>query len=473
EVNIPDDWQLTDITCTGGGSNTTTAGATATIGLDAGEAVVCTFTNTEEGSITIVKDAVNNDPQDFSYTTTGGLSPATFTLDDDGVGSNQQLFTGLLPGSYTVTEDPNPAGWQLTDLSCNDPDAGTTWDLGTRTATIDLDPGEDVVCTFENTEEGSITIVKDAVPDDPQDFGFSTTGLSPATFSLDDDGVGSNQRVFTDLLPGTYTVAEDADPSGWQLTDIACLGGGGNTSDTGRIATIGLDPGETVTCTFENTEEGSITIVKDAVPDDPQDFSYTTTGGLSPAAFSLDDDADGTLSNTRTFTGLLPGTYTVAEDADPAGWQLTDIACLGGGGDTSDAGRIATIGLDPGEDVTCTFENTKDGEIIVAKETLPDGSSQSFEFDPSYGPNFFLSDGGTNESGNLNPGTYSVAEVNIPSGWELTGSSCSDGSSPSAIGLSPGETVTCTFENTEEGSITIVKDALPDDPQDFGFSTTG
>jgi len=48
EVNVPSLWTLTDITCEGGGPNTTTAGATATIGLDPGESVVCTFTNTQD-----------------------------------------------------------------------------------------------------------------------------------------------------------------------------------------------------------------------------------------------------------------------------------------------------------------------------------------------------------------------------------------------------------------------------------------
>ena len=37
---------------------------------------------------------------------------------------------------------------------------------------------------------------------------------------------------------------------------------------------------------------GSITIIKNAIPDDPQDFSFTTTGGLTPSTFALDDDAD-------------------------------------------------------------------------------------------------------------------------------------------------------------------------------------
>ena len=53
-------------------------------------------------------------------------------------------------------------------------------------------------------------------------------------------------------------------------------------------------------------------------------------------------------------------------------------------------------------------------------------------------------------SGDLLPtsenGTYNVAET-LPSGWTGSGS-CSDGSPVGAVDLSPGETVTCTFNNT-------------------------
>ena len=33
-----------------------------------------------------------------------------------------------------------------------------------------------------------------------------------------------------------------------------------------------------MTIRYTNTKQGSITVIKDAVPDDPQDFSYTVTG---------------------------------------------------------------------------------------------------------------------------------------------------------------------------------------------------
>ena len=89
----------------------------------------------------------------------------------------------------------------------------------------------------------------------------------------------------------------------------------------------------------------------------------------------------------------------------------------------------------------------------------PDGSTQPFEFDTSYGPNFSLVDGGENDSGPLVPGTYSVDEL-TPAGWEETSAVCSDGSDPLTIGLDPGETVRCIFENEQDAQITLVKQTL-------------
>jgi Prealbumin-like fold domain len=103
-------------------------------------------------------------------------------------------------------------------------------------------------------------------------------------------------------------------------------------------------------------QTGSITIVKTVVPTDPQDFSFTTTGsGLSN--FILDDDSDGTLPNTRTFSGLVAGAYTVTEAATP-GFDLTALTCTAGGS-ADIVTRTATITLATGANVTCTFTNAK------------------------------------------------------------------------------------------------------------------
>ena len=50
-------------------------------------------------------------------------------------------------------------GWTLTNLVCVDPDSGTTVNLGTGVASIDLDPGETVTCTYTDVKP-SVTIDK-------------------------------------------------------------------------------------------------------------------------------------------------------------------------------------------------------------------------------------------------------------------------------------------------------------------------
>jgi LPXTG-motif cell wall-anchored protein len=114
------------------------------------------------------------------------------------------------------------------------------------------------------------------------------------------------------------------------------------------------------------------------------------------------------------------------------------------------------------------------GNIVVDKVTDPAGSDIPFEFAPDWADNFFLADADAPyDSGLMAPGTYSVAEVNLPEGWELTSAICSNGSDPAAITLGSGETVLCTFTNTEElpptASLTIIKDARPADNTVFWF----
>ena len=88
------------------------------------------------------------------------------------------------------------------------------------------------------------------------------------------------------------------------------------------------------------------------------------------------------------------------------------------------------------------------GRIIVRKETIPAGDSQSFTFTSSFAGSFQLAHNGQ-KSTDLVPGTYSVSET-VPAGWTQASAVCNDGSSPGAINLAQGETVTCTFVNQKQ-----------------------
>ena len=83
----------------------------------------------------------------------------------------------------------------------------------------------------------------------------------------------------------SYVVTETtANAAGFTLTDLVCTGGGADTTVDvpGGVATIGFDAGETIVCTFTNTQQGSVTIVKDTVPNGPADFAFTADNGAHP-----------------------------------------------------------------------------------------------------------------------------------------------------------------------------------------------
>jgi hypothetical protein len=183
-------------------------------------------------------------------------------------------------------------------------------------------------------------------------------------------------------------------------------------------------------CTLTNTQRGSITIVKNAVPDDAQDFGYTTSGGgLSP--FSLDDDADATLSNTMTFTNLVPGSYSVTETLPVTGWDLTAMSCASTNG-ASNVGvalgtGVSTITLGAGDSVTCRYTNTKRGHVTVLKTENAGTPTHAYTFRLTGGPgavNISRTTDGTNlgnlDFGLLRPGTYTLCELAVPAGTHST-----------------------------------------------------
>ncbi len=452
---VPSGWDQQSATCDDGSP-------ISNIDVAPAETVTCTFTNRKRGQVVVVMDAVPNDAQDFSFTAGGGLSPTSFQLDDDSDGtlSNTRTFNDVVPGSgYSISETV-PGGWDQQSVSCDD---------GSPVSNIDVGAGEVVTCTFTNRKRGQIVIVKDAQPDDPQDFSFNAGGgLSPSSFQLDDDSNGtlSNTRTFSDVVPGSgYSVSETV-PSGWDQQSVSC-------SDGSPVSNIDVGAGETVTCTFTNAQRGQIAVVKDALPNDPQDFDFTAGGGLSPTSFQLDDDSDGTLSNTRMFEVVNGSGYSLSETV-PSGWDQQSATC-------SDGSPVSNIDVSSGETVTCTFTNRKRGQIVAVKDAVPN-DAQDFSFTAGGGlsPTSFQldddSDGtlsNTRTFTDVPPATgYSLSET-VPSGWHQQSANCSDGSPISNIDLSAGETITCTFTNQKRGQITLVKDTVPNDPQNFSFTAGG
>ena len=249
-------WDLTSATCSG--QNTPDE-----IHLQAGQTVTCMFTNTKRGHILVdkVTDPAG-DSQSFEFKTNYGVN---FNLTDASAPNDSGA---LVPGSYAIGELA-AAGWDLTGASCDDQSPVNQ---------VSLQPGETVTCTFTNTKRGSITVEKQTSPDGAADQ-FTFTGDVAGTLA---DG-GSLTKL--DLKPGTYTSTELA-KAGWDLGAITCDDEDSSGDVPKMTATFKLDPGEDITCVFQNVQRGTITIIKDAQPDSAQDFAFTTTRdravGLQP-----------------------------------------------------------------------------------------------------------------------------------------------------------------------------------------------
>lgn len=423
----------------------------------------CIFTNEiNKGSITIVKDATPNGDQAFDFSATG-VSPTTFALTDDGTVANTKEFKDLTPGKYTFSED-GETGWDLKSIICTGAQSSVI-DTTLPTATINLAAGENITCTFSNTQRGHIIIKKvtDPASDTTTQFEFNPS-WSAENFKLTNTGSQDSGA----LEPGTYDVTELA-TDGWKQTNVVC-------DDGSKPGAISVSAGETVTCTFTNTKLGSVEIVKDAVPNAAQEFDFTVSGDATDS-FKLVDD--GTASNAKKYSDLLPGSYKVTESAT-SGWDFDGLSCSGATVDKD--GAAVTITLKAGENVKCTFTNRMHGQIIVQKTTKPSGSQQTFGVTAS------SSDGGLLPSGTTGTVSdsadaiftiqqgkhYSVTEK-TPAGWTQTSNSCSNLSvngNSTMVGGVP--TVYCEIVNTQLATLTIKKVTDPkSDPAVFGFLAGG
>jgi Prealbumin-like fold domain len=193
-------------------------------------------------------------------------------------------------------------------------------------------------------------------------------------------------------------------------------------------------------------------------------FGYTKAFGTDPASANTFTLGHG---QSKTFTNVLFGSgYTVVEDTLPVGWDFANLDCSASTGVTpSINGATVTFAIDNAADILdCTYTNRARGTIIVEKVTDDGNGAFDFTSGTLTPPSFTLTTTAPGAAGkdsrtfgDLAPGTYDVAET-VPAGWNLVSSSCDDGSNPASIGLSAGETVTCTFHDArEQGAILITK----------------
>jgi hypothetical protein len=171
--------------------------------------------------------------------------------------------------------------------------------------TIELEPGDTVTCTFENTKLPKLTVEKVIVPgNDAGKFNLFIDRIEVAS----NVGNGGSGSEILDL--GERTVTETAgtetDLSNYTATySENCIGG-----------KITLGDGDDKTCTITNTRKGTIIVEKQTIPDEDQEAVFTFSG-----------DAAGVISDGQQIVvnNLVPGTYTSQNHLE---WMdVTNITC--------------------------------------------------------------------------------------------------------------------------------------------------
>jgi hypothetical protein len=155
--------------------------------------------------VTVIKRVINLDGTfastfAFGFQTTTGAStafPANFTLTDSdptspGGASRQDTNVQLFAAANTITIVENQTAnnrYILTGLTCTEvgvglnPVVNTTWNLGTRTATIIPDEAESITCTFTNSEQTTTAAPSSISGRVLSSFGAGIGGVRVSVFS--------------------------------------------------------------------------------------------------------------------------------------------------------------------------------------------------------------------------------------------------------------------------------------------------
>jgi hypothetical protein len=335
-------------------------------------------------SLTVTKDATLALASQKAYTfhlfngaDVDQNTSTTVTLPAGSLGPvTSSAITGLSPtGTYYVKEDASaPFGAQTSSPVTFSLVAG---DASTCSANINV---------TNSADPAAARVQKTTAPTSSGLWTFTLTGPGGLSETLTNVQANAGYVDFASALDvdgGTYTITETPQ-SGYDLTGVTGNIGGNSarvsTSTSSKTCSFTLDlttdSGKTLSCTFTNTQRGTIIVKK-----------VTNPAGAS-GSFTFSGDAAGSIGDGQTITvgNLVPGTYTSTESDPTPAFDLTGISCDDGSSATAStvslATRTATFKLDPGETVTCTFTNRQRGHAKVIKTVggnAPSGS-QSFTF---------------------------------------------------------------------------------------------
>jgi hypothetical protein len=442
-----------------------------------GEDVVCTFTNTRDtGTITVIKDQrPDSDTGKFNLQIDGTTKAAN--VGDNGTTGKVTVLTGSHEVSETAGTNTSLADY-TSSFSCVDGRTALVSGSGASSSSFSVSKDSDIVCTFTNTHLGQVTGSKfnDINGNHQWDQGesglqgwtinlyschdivtttYSLTPTQDCSTSVDSTVTDSNGAyAFSDLTDGDYKVCE-VQQAGWTQTYP-------QTADGCTYFTIDLsaNPAQSVTANFGNQGRGTITVVKNV---DTDGDGSVDESDVTNWTWNIDGAGQNNTGSTN-HVSVAAGSYMVNEN-QKTDYHVTASSCTGERDTTVSTSKSVTVS--PGEDVVCTFTNTRDtGHVTVIKNLYPNDDPGKFNLNidgTSYAAN--IGDGGTTGSVLVLTGSHSVSETagtntsldGYQSWFWCTNEESGSGTSSGSFIVNSGDDVTCYFTNVRLGTLNGVK----------------
>jgi gliding motility-associated-like protein len=301
-------------------------------------------------------------------------SGATIEYSIGGAYQASGTFSGLAPGSYTITAQDNVSG-------C------------TSTATVlvvNAIPGAPAAPTASVTQQPTCSVPTGTIV---------VTAPSGATIEYSIGGAYQASGAFSGLAPGSYTITAQDNVSG--------------CTSTATVLVVNAIPGAPAAPTASITQQPTCSV--------PTGTIVVT----APTGAAIEYSIGGAYQTSGTFSGLVPGSYTITAQDNVSGCTSTATVVV-----VNTVAGAPVISVDDVTDVSCPGENDGSATISATGGTSP----YTYSWSPSGGSAVTAS--------NLTAGSYNVTVT------DNTGCSSIETiviGSPAAISISGTETnINCT-----------------------------
>jgi len=253
----------------------------------------------------------------------------------------------------------------------------------------------------------NFTLVKEATKDSPSIIkNLAVVANTPNPTAPNHKGEGT-----ISLPPGKYKISELArDAEDWTFTGAQCSNSGILTGD--GVDNVSIVSGGSVTCTFENNGQGTLKIITNTVGENEpslnsRNFEYTIkrfdSGSPSQTISTVTVNTDRTIrkdsirgdeytgeKQIATDKGIT--VYTITQKIEETGWALDSVQCEVQNKESANPTGIRTqyaygvlnVTVRGSRITTCTFKNTKKGELEIIENSPNNSGSDNFNYDINF-----------------------------------------------------------------------------------------